>query len=48
MHNKKLLHKVVREDNKYFHVLVVPQALTRYVLHQAHNEFGHNGTTRTY
>ena len=43
-----LLHKVVREDDKLFHVLVVPVAFSKYVLHHMHDALGHNGTDRTF
>ena len=42
------LHKVVKEDDKLFHVPVVPKSLSKYILHQVHNVLGHNGTARTY
>ena len=43
---KKLLHNVVREDDKSFHVLVVPQGLTKVLLHSVCDDLGHNGTAR--
>ena len=43
-----LLHKFVREDDKMFHMLVVPENLSKSILHKAHNAIGHNGTARTY
>ena len=43
-----LVYKVGREDDKLFHVLVVPLTLSKYVLHQVHDALGHNGTGRTY
>ena len=33
INDDKLLHKVVKEDNKSFHLLVVTQALIKYILH---------------
>ena len=35
-----LLHKVVREDDQFFHTLVVPVVSSKYVLHQVHNALG--------
>ena len=46
--NKELLHKVMKEDNKSFHALLVPWALIKYILHQMHDTLGHIGTFRTY
>ena len=40
VNNGKLLHKVVREDDKTFHALVVPTLLAKYVLHEAHDALG--------
>ena len=40
VNNGKLLHKVVREDDKTFHALVVPTLLAKYVLHEAHVALG--------
>ena len=39
-----LLPKVVREDDKLFHALVV----SKYVLLNAHDALGHKGTARSY
>ena len=39
------IHKVVREDDKLFHALVVYLTPSKYVLHQAHDTLG---TARTY
>ena len=43
-----LLHKVVREDDKPFHALMVLKPLSKYILHQKHYALGHNGIARTY
>ena len=43
-----LLHKVVIEDDKPFHALVVLIVFSKYILHQAHDGLGHNGASRTY
>ena len=43
-----LLHKVLRENDKLFHALVVSINLSKYILHQMHDALGHNGTARTY
>ena len=48
INDDKLLHKVVREDNEIYHMLVVPQTLIKYVLHQAHGILGHNDTAGMY
>ena len=37
----------MREGDKSFNALVIPQALTEYVLHELHDALGHNGTART-
>ena len=42
------LHKVVRGDDKLFHILMVSITHSKYVLQQVHDTFGHNGTARTY
>ena len=44
----KILQKVVREVDRTSHALVVPQTLTKYILHQVHHALGHNGIMRTY
>ena len=41
--DNRLLHQVVREDYKLFHAVMVPLALSKYILHQAHDALGHNG-----
>ena len=46
--NNGLWHKVVREDDKLFHALIVPIVFSKYVLYQAHDALGHNGTAWTY
>ena len=38
----------MKEDHKCFQALLVPQALIKYILHQAHDAVGHNGTARIY
>ena len=43
-----LLHKVVKEDDKLLHALVGPVVFSKYVLHQAHDALGHNGTATNY
>ena len=48
VNDKKVLNKVVSEDDKSFHVVLVPQFLMEYVLQQVHDVLGHNGTTRAY
>ena len=42
------LHKDVREDDKLFHALVVTITFNKYILHQACDALGHNGTARSY
>ena len=37
------LHKIVREEDKPFHALVVHITCNKYVLHQLHDALGHNG-----
>ena len=44
----QLLHKVVREDDKLFHALVVPVTFSKYVLHQMLDALGHNDIARAY
>ena len=46
--DKKLLHKVVGEDDNSFHLLMVPWVLIKCVFHQVHDALGHNVTARTY
>ena len=36
----------MREDDKCFHALLVPWALIKYVLHQAHDALGDNRTVK--
>ena len=38
----------MREDDQLFHMLVLPVVLSKYILLQAHDAVGHNGTARTY
>ena len=38
----------MREDDKLFHVLVVPVPFSKYILHQVYDALGHSGTSRTY
>ena len=33
----RLLYKVMREDEKWFHALVIPIIFSKYVLHQVHD-----------
>ena len=46
--NNWLLHKVVREDNKLFHTLVVSINFSKYIIHYTQDALGHKGTARTY
>ena len=46
--DKGLLHKVVREDDKLFHMSMVPITFSKYILHQAPDTLCNNGTARTY
>ena len=39
---------IVTKYNKIFHVLIVSETLSKYVLDQVHDMLGHNGTARTY
>ena len=48
INDEKLLHKVVREDDKIFYILVVPQTLSKYLLHQVYDALRHNGSSRIY
>lgn len=43
-----ILCKQVYENDETFEVTVVPKVLTGYILHQAHDTLGHNGTLRLY
>ena len=48
INDKMLLHKVLREDDKSSHALVVSGGLIKYVLLQANDDLGHNGPIGTY
>ena len=43
-----LLHNVVGEDGKLFHVLMVPRLCSKYILHQMLDALGYSGPARTY
>ena len=45
--DNSLLHKVVREDDKIFHALVVPIAFSKHILHDVHNTLGHICAAKT-
>ena len=40
---KDILYRIVKEDTFDYEVVVLPKALIRYVLMEAHNNLGHNG-----
>ena len=44
----KILKRYVLEGDNTYETIVVPRALTAQILRMAHDEFGHNGTHRTY
>ena len=46
--DNRILHKVVRDDDKLFPALVVPITFNKYILYEAHNSLHHNGTSKTY
>ena len=46
--NKEPSYKVVKEDAKLFHVLMVVISLSEYILHHMHVAFIHNDTARIY
>ena len=43
-----ILTKLLVDNNETFEVTVLPRVLIGYVLHQAHDAMGHNGTLRSY
>ena len=42
-----LFHKI-SDNDKAFEAFVVPQVVVPFILNQAHDSMGHNGTLRTY
>ena len=46
--DNRLLNKVVKEDDKLFHALVVPVIFYKYILHQVDDALDHNDTARSY
>ena len=42
------LHKKIRDHGKEIRVLIVPNAIQKYMLYESQNSLGHNGTTRFY
>ena len=43
-----ILHRIVKEQDHQYEMVVIPRALIPQVLHAAHNLLGHNGIGRTY
>ena len=46
--NNGLLHKKINDNKQVFETLVVTPSCAPLLLYLAHNEMGHNGSTRTY
>ena len=44
----KLLMRNITDNKQCFHTMVLPQVLITQILRAAHDELGHNGSTRTY
>ena len=44
----KLLMRNITDKKQCFHTMVLPWVLIIHILKVAHDELGHNGTTRTY
>ena len=42
INDEKLLNKVVRKDDKFFHPFVVPQPFVKHFLHHMHDVLHHN------
>ena len=43
-----ILHRIVKEEDHQYKMVVMPRALIPQVLHAAHNLSGQNGIGRTY
>ena len=44
--DNRLLHKVVRESDKLFPVILVPIVHSKYILHHVYDALGHDSTVR--
>ena len=45
---EELLMRYVEDNKQRFEVIVIPRELSKIVLKLAHDDLGHNGSTRTY
>ena len=43
-----VLVKIVRSDNHKFEAILVPDKMTKYILHEAHERLGHSGSVKLY
>ena len=43
-----VLVKIVRSDNHKFEAIMVPDKITKYILHEAHERLGHPGSVKLY
>ena len=41
-----VLAKIVRSDNNKFKAIMVPDKMTKYILHEAHERLGHPGSVK--
>ena len=45
---EELLMRYVEDNKQRFEVIVIPRDLSKFVVKLAHDDLGHNGSTRTY
>ena len=43
-----ILHRIIKEQDHQYKMVVIPRALIPQILHAAHDLLGHNGIGRTY
>ena len=43
-----ILIKIVRTNNQKFEAIMVPEKMTKYILHEAHERLGHPGAVKLY
>ena len=43
-----ILHRIIKEQDHQYEMVVIPRALIPQILHAAHDLLGHNGIGRTY
>ena len=46
--DREILYQKVRDDNKYFQVVLVPEKLRKHILFELHDCFGHPSTNKLY